>query len=63
MGDERCFNKWLKTFEEKEGNLKSLGGMLKQSTIDAVKTEKERRQGTPKKTPMSIRKFLEFNDE
>jgi len=32
-------------------------------SFEAAKTEKERRQGKPGKTPMSIRKFLEYNDE
>jgi len=62
IGDEKGFDKWLKTFEEKEGNMKGLGGVLKQSTIDAAKTEKERRQGKPGKTPLSIKRFLEFED-
>jgi len=62
IGDEKGFDKWLKTYEEKAGNMKNLGGVLKQSTEDAAKTEKERRQGKPGKTPLSIKRFLEFED-
>jgi len=60
IGDDKGFDKWLQIYEEKEGNMKALGGMLKQSTIEAAKTEKERRQGKPGKTPLSIKKFLEY---
>lgn len=61
FGDEEGFDRAYKEYEKLGGNM-ALAKSIKQNMIDAKKSERERQQGKPGKSGVSIERFLEFKD-
>ena len=59
-GNKDNFQYWFKKYQENEGNIQNLGSVVEDAYKKGYITEKQRLEGTPGKTPMSIKRFQEM---
>lgn len=60
--NEADFQKHLQTYKENFGDLKQIKPIIERAVKQGMMTETQRMQGVPGKTPLSIKRFLEFQE-